>query len=73
VCDDVCEAARTPKVTTTASVGFGRDSGVAAGNVAEPGSTPWVAASSAPAVSSRVCMRGSEAPGHGEAAAVRPS
>jgi hypothetical protein len=59
VCDGVREAAHTRKVTTTASVGFGRDSGVTAGNVAEPGSTPWVAASSPPVVGSRVCVRGS--------------
>jgi hypothetical protein len=58
-CDGVHEAVRTRKVTTTASVGVGRDRGVAAGNAAEPGSTPRVAASTAPAVGSRVCVPGS--------------
>jgi hypothetical protein len=97
VCDGVREAAHTHKVATTTSVGVGRDRGVAAGNAAEPWSTPWVAASTAPAVGSRECVRVQpvarcvrggqgnsaspllhrdcvhEAPGHGEAAAVRPS
>jgi hypothetical protein len=54
-----CAGERARKVTTTASEGVGRDRGVAAGNAAEPGSTPWVAASTAPAVGSRVRARGS--------------
>jgi hypothetical protein len=45
-------------VITTASEGVGRDRGVAAGIAAEPGSTPWVAASTTPVVGLRVCMRG---------------
>jgi hypothetical protein len=58
-CDGVRQAAHTRKVTTTASVGVGRDRGVAAGNATEPGSTSWVAATTASAVGSRVCVRDS--------------
>jgi hypothetical protein len=50
--DSAREAVRTRKVATTASVGVGHDRGIAVGNAAEPGSTPWAAASSASVVGS---------------------
>jgi hypothetical protein len=52
-----CAGECARKVTTTASVGVGRDRGVAVGNAAEPGSTPWVAASPASTVGSRGRVR----------------
>jgi hypothetical protein len=54
--DGARKAVRTRKEATTASVGVGCDRGIAVGNAAEPGSTPWAAASSASAVGSRVRM-----------------
>jgi hypothetical protein len=57
VSDGVREEARTRKVATKARVGFGRDRGIAVGNEAEPGSTPWAAASPTSAVGSRKRVR----------------
>jgi hypothetical protein len=53
VCDGVRGDERARKVTSSASGEVGRDRGDAAGIAADPGSTPWVAASTAPAVGSR--------------------
>jgi hypothetical protein len=52
-----CAGERARRVRVMARLGAGRDRGVAAGNAAEPGPTPWVAASSALAVGSRVRVR----------------
>jgi hypothetical protein len=49
------DSACARKVTTR--LGVGRTRGGAAEDTAEPGSTPWVAASAASAIGSRGCVR----------------
>jgi hypothetical protein len=54
-----CAGKRARRVRVMARLGVSRNRGVAAGNAAEPGPAPRVAASTASAVGTRACVRGS--------------
>jgi hypothetical protein len=58
-CAKACARKRARRVIDTARLVVGRNRAIAAGNTAEPGPAPWAAVSTASAVGTRACVRGS--------------